>query len=53
MDEACSICGDNLKLHYSHKLECDHIFHYECLLKSFKGAKNNVLSNTLKRICRL
>jgi len=41
MEEACSICGDNLKLHYSHKLECDHIFHYECLLKSFKGAKNN------------
>ena len=41
MEEICSICGDDLCKHYAHKLSCNHIYHYECLMKSFKGAKNN------------
>ena len=35
MDEDCSICGLNLKDKYSHQLKCNHIFHYECLMKTF------------------
>ena len=41
MDTICSICGDELSKQYAHKLQCGHIFHYECLLKSFKGSGNN------------
>ena len=40
MEEICSICGDGLCKQYSHKLKCGHEFHYDCLMKSFKGAKN-------------
>jgi hypothetical protein len=40
MEEVCSICGDSLKKHYCQKLKCNHGFHYECLMKSFKGMKN-------------
>ena len=39
--ENCSICGDDLKKMYCHKLDCNHIYHYECLFKSFKFSKNN------------
>ena len=41
MDEICPICGDELSKHYSHKLNCGHIFHYECLFKAFKCGRNN------------
>ena len=34
-DEECSICGLELKEKYQHKLPCNHVFHYECLLKTF------------------
>ena len=40
MSVVCSICGDDLCNQYSHKLSCGHEFHYDCLMKSFKGAKN-------------
>lgn len=36
----CSICGDKLDEKYKHKLKCEHTFHYECLLLSFKAMKN-------------
>ena len=36
MDETvCLICGDELKNKYVQKLNCNHYFHYECLMKSF------------------
>jgi len=37
----CSICGLNLKDKYQHKLSCNHIFHYECLLKTYQSIKKN------------
>ena len=40
MEDICSICGDGLCKQYSHKLNCGHEFHYDCLMKSFKGARN-------------
>ena len=36
----CSICGDDLKNEYSHTLDCNHTFHYNCLFLSFKSMKN-------------
>ena len=36
----CSICGDLLEDAYTHELKCGHIFHYECLMLSFKAIKN-------------
>ena len=47
-DEECSICGLELKDKYCQELNCNHKFHYECLMKSFmntsklnKNNKNN------------
>ena len=40
MEEICSICGDDLCKQFPQKLSCNHVFHYDCLMKSFKGAKN-------------
>jgi hypothetical protein len=36
-NEECGICGVDLKDKYSHKLNCNHKFHYECLMKSFQN----------------
>ena len=33
--DTCAICGDLLSDKINHKLDCEHVFHYECLLKSF------------------
>ena len=41
MNEICSICGDPIKSCFSHKLSCNHTFHYECLQKSFRFVGNN------------
>jgi len=43
VETMCSICGDRLDNAFIHKTECDHIFHYECLQKSFINSfeKNN------------
>ena len=35
--EECGICGLEIKDKYSHKLICNHKFHYECLMKSFQN----------------
>ena len=36
----CSICGEGLDESYKHELKCGHVFHYECLMLSFKAIKN-------------
>ncbi len=36
----CSICGEEND-DYFHTLGCNHSFHYNCLLLSFKNMKNN------------
>ena len=35
MDEDCGICGLPLTDKYSYKISCNHMFHYECLTKTF------------------
>jgi len=34
-EEDCSICGSDLHAKFAHKLSCGHMFHYECLSKTF------------------
>ena len=36
----CSICGEGLDESYKQELKCGHVFHYECLMLSFKAIKN-------------
>lgn len=36
MDCDCLICGDNDKYKCKHRLCCGHIYHYECIEKTFK-----------------
>jgi hypothetical protein len=40
MSEVCPICADDLTNKYTHTLDCNHTFHYECLFYSFKKGKN-------------
>tara|TARA_B100001094_G_C18020283_1_gene714753 strand:+ start:624 stop:992 length:369 start_codon:yes stop_codon:yes gene_type:complete len=39
-EKICSICGDELEKEYPIKLKCNHQFHYECILLTFKNFKN-------------
>jgi hypothetical protein len=39
--EDCAICGLPLNKNYSHKLNCNHEFHYECLVKTFGSTNRN------------
>ena len=39
MDNICGICGESSKK-YIYKLNCSHVFHYECLSQSFKFGLN-------------
>jgi hypothetical protein len=38
-DEICGICGDVLSSQYCETLVCSHVFHYECIFKTFKVMK--------------
>ena len=40
-DNICSICGDELNSEYPHTLKCNHSYHYQCILLSFKNMNNN------------
>jgi len=40
MEDYCSICGDELNSKYTHKLECGHTYHYECIMKTFQNTNN-------------
>ena len=31
----CNICGSPLNYKFSHRLDCNHIYHYECIQKTF------------------
>ena len=52
VDEDCPICGIELNKEYTHKLPCNHEFHYECLLKSFKMTKGNIKKHHYCPYCR-
>ena len=51
-DEDCCICGDNLSLKFNHELRCKHVFHYECLMKTFIYSSNSKV-NKSARACPL
>ena len=38
-DDDCAICALPLKDMYCETLPCNHVFHYECLLKTFVAGK--------------
>ena len=38
--QLCSICGEENNEVF-HRLNCNHTFHYQCLLLSFRNMKNN------------
>ena len=38
-DEECAICALPLKDMYCETLSCSHVFHYECILKTFTVCK--------------
>lgn len=40
-DNMCDICYELNDEYFSIKLDCSHIFHYECLKQSFKYCENN------------
>jgi len=42
-EEDCAICGLALKEKYCHQLNCNHTFHYECLMKTFLLNKNDII----------
>ena len=44
----CAICGLPLNEKYCHELTCKHVFHYECLVKTFKSSFH---STSYKRRC--
>lgn len=52
MSEECGICGLDLCDKFSYKLDCGHIFHYECLLKSFSNTSNNKKYSNYCPYCR-
>ena len=35
-DEDCMVCGESLKIGFTEKLACNHVYHYECILKTFQ-----------------
>ena len=37
----CNICGDRLGNLPIHTLECNHHFHYDCILKSFQTSQEH------------
>lgn len=39
--EDCGICGESLSSKYVYKLDCNHSFHYTCLMESFNNHKKN------------
>lgn len=48
----CAICGLDLNEKFQIKLSCNHIFHYECLLKTFtQNIKYESYSNNYKNKC--
>lgn len=50
-EEDCSICGLKLNEKYQYKLQCNHVFHYECLLKTFVHSKNSYYSGKYTNKC--
>jgi hypothetical protein len=41
MEDCCPICGDDFHNELCHTLECNHKYHYNCLLLTFKNLRCN------------
>ena len=41
----CGICGDMLQCQCCEKLDCGHMFHYECIFQTFKVMKRDGYAN--------
>lgn len=39
LDEDCAICGEHLSTKYSVSINCNHTYHYECIMKTFLSSK--------------
>lgn len=50
-EEECSICGLSLNDKYAIELKCNHKFHYECLLCSFKEIKKTSFKHNYCNRC--
>ena len=51
-EEDCGICGLELSEKFSYQLNCDHVFHYECLMKSFNNTSYNKKCSNICPYCR-
>lgn len=51
-EEDCGICGLGLSEKISYKLNCKHVFHYECLMKSFNNTSYNKKCSNICPYCR-
>lgn len=38
--EDCAICGESINNKFSQKIECGHVYHYECIMKTFQYNKH-------------
>ena len=51
-EEDCGICGLELSEKFSYELNCKHVFHYECLMKSFNNTSYNKKCSNICPYCR-
>ena len=51
-EEECSICGSDSLEKYTHKLSCGHMFHYECLSKTFMSSGSTGIHKNCCPYCR-
>lgn len=52
-DAECSICGLELNIKFTHKLKCNHVFHYDCLMKTFQSNINSKIHKNSCPYCRM
>jgi len=52
MTEECGICGLDMNEKISYKLNCNHEFHYDCLMKSFNNTSHNKKCSNFCPYCR-
>ena len=51
--EDCAICGLSLNDKFPYKLPCNHVFHYECLMKTFDNSNRNRCPYCREKACYL
>jgi hypothetical protein len=51
-EEDCGICGSDLNEKFNYSLQCNHVFHYDCLMKSFSNISYNKKYSNFCPYCR-